>query len=453
MVYLLALTLIVITVLVYMIRNERIIAPSMLFMIPFSLSAFYLILNIDRWSVVLNLNTYLVIVGGCISFLVGTSVGKLSFRTRRVKDTGLLNFCRKEKDINSLVFLVFLFVEVIILYLCLRGIRNVVHRYGFYGSLSFEIYRYRNLGIYTTESVSLGRYLDWAYSFNLAAGYIWAYIFAYRFANKKRISLILIACILVSLVTGFIKGGRQASVQMIISGLLYYMFFFLRKSSRARLPVKKILKIIILVAVIAVSFQSLGKVLGRTVQADFDQYIAVYLSGCIRNLNEWLKESHPLPDIFGKMTFANLYPYLGRKFSRPEWIYALDLPYLSANGLNSGNIYTTFYAYIYDFGYIGVAILPFIIGFISQHAYKRAIKRKSFSEMDIDIPLLFYGFVSYLLAFSFFSNKFYEALVSISTVRFLIFWFIIKMAIKHSAIINYKITFKSSNSRENECVK
>lgn len=450
MVYFLALTLIVITVFVYMIRNERIIAPSMLFMIPFSLSAFYLILNIDRWSVVLNLNTYLVIVGGCLSFLIGTSVGKLSFRTHKVKDQGLLSFCHKEKEINSLTFLVFLFVEIVILYLCLQGIRNVVHRYGFYGSLSYEIYRYRNLGLYTTESVSLGRYLDWAYSFNLAIGYIWAYIFAYRFANKKRISLILIACILVSLVTGFVKGGRQASVQIIISGILYYMFFFLRKFSRARLPIKKVLKIVIVVAILAVSFQSLGKVLGRTVQADFDQYIAVYLSGCIRNLNEWLKVSHPLPDVFGKMTFANLYPYLGRKFSRPEWIYALDLPYLSANGLNSGNIYTTFYAYIYDFGYIGAAILPFIIGFVSQQAYKRALKRKSFSEMDIDIPLLFYGFISYLLAFSFFSNKFYECLVSISAVRYFIFWFAIKMVIKHSGMINIKFTLGSHTSRKEQ---
>lgn len=450
MVYLLALTLIVTTVFVYMIRNERIIAPSMLFMIPFSLSAFYLILNVSRWSVVLNLNTYLVIVGGCLSFLVGTSAGKLGFRSRRVKDSGMLDFCRKEKEINSLTYLLFLFIEVVILFLCIQGIRRVVHKYGFYGSLSFEMYKYRNLGMYTTESVSLGRYLDWAYTFNLSIGYIWAYIFAYRFANKKRVSLLLIACILVPLVTGFVKGGRQASVQIIISGLLYYMFFFLRRSSRARLPIKKVLKIVVVVAILAVSFQSLGKILGRTVQADFDQYIAVYLSGCIRNLNEWLKESHPLPDIFGKMTFANLYPYLGRKLSRPEWIYALDLPYLSANGLNSGNIYTTFYAYIYDFGYIGAVILPFIIGFVSQHTYKRAIKRKSFSEMDIDIPLLFYGYISYLLAFSFFSNKFYEGLVSISAVRFFIFWFVIKTVIKHSGMINYKFTFGSHSSREEQ---
>jgi oligosaccharide repeat unit polymerase len=193
----------------------------------------------------------------------------------------------------------------------------------------------------------------------------------------------------------------------------------------------------------ALLFQGLGSALGRTVQADPLQYLAVYFCGGIRNLNEYVKISHSRPDVFGKMTFPYVNNFLGNRLHNSSLIYALDLPYLSANGRNSGNIYTTFYAYIYDFGYLGVAIMPFIMGMISKILYKRAIKGAYKSNKKIKISIIVYGYVFYTLAFSFFSNKFYEGIFKITFVKMCLIWILVSYILNHINIktIKLKINF------------
>ena len=423
MVYFLAFTMIVITALIYMTGRCRIISPIMVYMVPFSFSAFWLTLNVSRWSVVLNLNTYLVIVGGSLCLLLGTVVASASSKTISIRNRR--SIIRKHDDseqIPSIFFVIMMVIELVIVFLCFRKIRSIVHSFGYYGSISYEIYRFRNLGMYTTESTSLGRNLDWMYNFNLSMGYIWAYVLALRIFKKNRINIPLVMCLVFSISTGLIRGGRQSAIQIIVAGLMYYMVFLLSGRETRKLPVKTMIMLGGLVIIMAVSFQRLGTLLGRTVQADFMQYLAVYLSGSIRNLNEWLKTPHELPDLFGKMSFQSMYTYLGRKFGRPEWVYLSDLPYLSANGRNSGNIYTMFYSYIYDFGYIGAAVMPFFIGLISQITYNISSKCSFDSERDIRFSTILYGYFSYNLAFSFFGNKFYAGIFTLNFIKFVILW-------------------------------
>lgn len=431
MAYFLAITLTALTVIVYTIGKQRVVSPSMLFLIPFSFSAFWLTLNITRWSVVLNYNTIMVIVGGCLSFLLGIMVA--SPRMYKIKTNVPKLFKRKDYNDESRIpdhfFLIILIVEAIVFALAFRSIRSIVHRYGYSGNIAYEIYSFRNIGMYTTDSTSLGQGLDWAYQFNMSSAYIWIYIFMWRIKHKKKLGKTLPLCIVVSLLTGLIKGGRQSAIQIISAGLVYYLLLMFSERKSRKLPLKSVLKIIGIVVLMAVTFQTVGTMLGRTVQADFMQYLAVYLSGGIRNLNEWLKSSHELPEVFGKMTFATLYPYLGRKFGISNWVYVLDLPYLSANGHNSGNIYTTFYAFIYDFGYVGIFIMPFIMGIVSELSYKSALRARMNSEFNIDIGIILYGFIAYLLVFSFFSNKFYEGIVKQSFIKYLLFWIILSYAI------------------------
>ncbi len=451
MVYLLPIAMITITIALYTVGNQIIISPSMLFMIPFSFSAVWLTFNIARWDVVLNTNTFCVIIGGCLSYLLGILLATPEIKRRRLRIKVVYLFKKhSEEDIISDGFLwVVAIIEIAILFLCLRAIRVLVHRYGYYGDLSYEIYRFRNLGQYTSESTSLGQGLEWLYNFNIASGFVWVYTVAHRLVNKTKLSIPLIICIVVSLLTGLIRGGRQSAVQIIVAGLVYFFIFFFAKYQSRKIPLKTILKILVIVILMAVSFQSVGTLLGRTVKADFMQYIAVYFCGGIRNLNEWLKSSHKLPEIFGKQTFANLYPYLGRKIGRSEWIYVMDLPYLKGNGLNSGNIYTTFYAFIYDFGYIGAFIMPLIMGFVSEVSYKKSRRAKPESEKNISLSIILYGYIAYLLVFSFFSNKFYEGIVKQSFLKNVIIWILLSIVLnqlKEKRITNFKrVSFRQKN--------
>ena len=93
--------------------------------------------------------------------------------------------------------------------------------------------------------------------------------------------------------------------------------------------------------------------------------------------------------------------------------------------ISPGNIYTTFYAYIYDFGYIGVIIWPLIMGFISQRIYKKARKSILNDDKRVKTSVIVYGYLFYMLAFSFFSNKFYEGFFTISFVKIFLLWTIL----------------------------
>ena len=423
MVFVLAAILVAITVFVYMLGKQGIISPSILFMLPFSISAFWLTLNISRWNVVLYGNTLMIITFGCLSFLLGVFVASL-YKARGFKVKRVLKVTEYSSDvcIPNKLFVALAIIELVIFIICLREIRAVVHRYGYRGTLSFEIYRYRNLGMYTTNSTSLGRWVDWAYQFNLGCGYIWAYILIHRLSLKRKINVSIIACLVISIITALIKGGRQSTIQIIFAAMTYYVVFYGINHKRRKIPWKSLFKILLIIVILGISFQSIGTILGRTVQADFMQYIAVYLSGGIHNLNVWLNNSLSRSSFFGQYTFANIYPYLGRKFGRTEWIFVLSSPYLSANGHNSGNIYTTFWPFIYDFGYIGAIIMPFIMGLISERIYKYAICGEMKSEANIKLSIILYGYTSYLLEFSFFGDKFYGGFVKLAFFRTLVIW-------------------------------
>ena len=425
MLFFLVITLICITLAVLMAKNQRVVSPGVLFMVPFTISAFFLLLNTSRWSVVLHVNTYLVIVGGCLSFLLGVVLAKRRYFRRRVQIAVLWRERpghAEGAEIPDWFLWVALFVQLVFFAVCLRAILSVARSYGYSGTLAFAIYQFRNTRIYTTDSVSLGRIREWMYAFNLASGYIWMYMLAFRASKKQRIPAVLVLNIIICLATGLLKGSRQSSVQMIVAGITYYFLFYIAGTNRSRVPLKKMIKPMLLLIVIAVTFQMVGTLLGRTVRADFMQYIAVYLSGSIRNLNEWLQSPHSIASPFGKMTVIYFWNTMGNYLHVPGWVYVLDLPYLSANGNNSGNVYTLFYAYIYDFGYIGAAVVPFIIGFISQLVFKKTSSIDTKSERNIQFNSIIYGYIAYTLAFSYFSNKFFEGIVRIGFVRMAIVW-------------------------------
>ena len=419
----LAISMVVLSLFLSVFAKQKVLSPSIAFVVPFTVSSIYLIFNVSRWSVVLNINTYFVIISGCLSFLLGILLtSQIRYRLRGKKVLFKRGQNTSQAELKSWILWLLFIIEISALVLSFRAIISVVRRYGYSGSYSALIYRYRNLSIYTTESVSLGGIVNWLYLFNSAIGYIWGYIIADVAANKRKIKLLYLLNFIISVITDLLKGGRQSAIQLIVASIVCYFMLYLSKANRKQLPLRKFIRFLIFGIVGMSLFQSLGYLLGRTVQADFLQYLAVYISGGIRNLNEYLKTDHGAPDVFAKMTLPYVNSFIGNKFGISRMIYSLDLPYLSANGSNSGNIYTTFYAYIYDFGYIGVIIWPLIMGIISQLIYKMARRSILNNGKRVKISVIVYGYLFYMLVFSFFSNKFYEGFCSIAFIKMFLLW-------------------------------
>lgn len=139
------------------------------------------------------------------------------------------------------------------------------------------------------------------------------------------------------------------------------------------------------------------------------------------------------PDVWGKMTFVRMINFLGGFLKIDSWVYELDLPFLRSNGYVCGNVYTTFYAYLYDFGVTGVIVLMILMGLISQVLYQKATKpSKRNRRYSINLWIIVYSYVFYSLAFSFFSNKFYEGIVSIQFIKYLVFWAMVRYFVERT---------------------
>ena len=130
---------------------------------------------------------------------------------------------------------------------------------------------------------------------------------------------------------------------------------------------------------------------------------------------------------------------LSEKYYRPTYIN-VDLPAIlenyqavgrlhpnkkimavvKANGYGLGNVATTFYPWIYDFGYQGVFWLTLIMSVTSEFIYQMTKRCHRFLA---PLSRLFYGgTIVPCIIFAFFSNKFYESMDIIFITLSIIIW-------------------------------
>lgn len=418
-------TILILAIVSYLFEKE-LYSPSVLFLVPFWVAVCNLISNIKIFDFELHWNTYFVILNGLIFYLFGIVSAdlynpKIRFVLRKKEKSVVNQKLEKAVGINTSFFVYHALFQIVSLFYCFYRITLVAKSYGYSGSFSALIGGYRYLSTFTTESISLGKIGNLLYNYCSASGYVCVYLMIYFIIRDKKLYKILLFNIIISLIINLSKGGRQSTIQLIFAGFIMYIIMY-RKSSR-KIRLKQLLPIALIATIILITFQNVGGLIGRKVSSgSFNDYIAIYLSAPISNLDYYLQTSHERSDIFGKMTFIRIINYFGSKFHVQELIYELDLPFVFVNGKNHGNVYTTFYAYLYDFGFIGVPVMMFIMGFLCKYFYKKAVYKQ---HAGINIYILIYSFVSYTIAFSFFSNKFYEGLIAIGFVHRFFSWIVL----------------------------
>lgn len=431
--------MLLITIVSYYLFRREIITPVMAFLIPFCLAIVNLIFNIKTWNVDLGTDVILVLTLGSTSLVLGALLAMRIYQMRRrnKKNYPVANNMQLI-DIPVSLLIAFAIFQILSVFLCLKAISHVATTNGYSGSIIYEIGWYKRLSTFTTVNVSLGRLQNLLYDVCTTSGYVWGYLIAHNYVAKKKIQIWLVINLLLSILMDFIKGGRQSAIQLIFAVLVMVIILYMNNTGKTFRPSLKQLLIGAVVAVVFLgTFQWVGNhLLGRVSNTNISHYVAIYLSGPIRNLDEFLKSDHQYPEIFGKMTFARLINWFGGKLHNSNLTYVLDLPYCKANGNAAGNVYTTFYSFAYDFGIKGVIVLPFLMGLISESLYY--VSKRLKSSANISIGVIVYSYVFYLMAFSFFSNKFYEGLFTVEFLKRMIIWAIA------AAVINnlYKVRIK-----------
>lgn len=220
------------------------------------------------------------------------------------------------------------------------------------------------------------------------------------------------------------RGSRTAVFTILTAFLIAFYTFWHKKNGYNRGRFKFILYILGFAIVIIIGFTFLRTFIGRA-SSTIAGSIFPYLGGPIVNLDIFLQSHSSIDrsDLFGQETFIYFIRYIGQQTGNSSLIYSTNLPFNSLNGINVGNVYTTFYAWIQDFGYMGIFFLMPILSYWYSDLYSK-IKNGKIALFSIKFLMFAYSFNSLIMLL--FSNRFYEDLFNPIFFKFVIVAFILK---------------------------
>lgn len=426
MIYFLSFLLFLLLLTIFVLNGNDIIAPAILFTFAFFMSSLVAAIYSNKWLLNLHINTFIVILFGTLEFAICCLLVRKLFNIfvgdKLIAQTwtpGLINIKRYKLDI-------FIVLEI---FSIMYSIYSVVHLMG--GSLSNftnSIALYRNQSMFSDNPLGLPASVTYSKSIVNAAGYWFGYILVNNYASIKKFDIRLLIIVLLSAISNYSLGGRNGLIYIIFA-IVSSFYIIKNKTKKFKKSINwlSFLKLAILSIIILSSFESLAFLIGRSGFVDGTSgmdYLAVYIGAPIKNLDTFLQE-YVADQLFQNQTFNNLINWLAPKFNSSISVYALYLPFRSVNGMTLGNVYTTFYSFILDYGYFGMSILVAVMAIISQFVYE--IVKRSRKHSIPAISSLIYSFISGLLLLSFFSNKFYEQLFSRGFIQIIICWYIFQI--------------------------
>ena len=424
MIYLYFIVLLLLLITSFIINKKDYISPAFIFTFGFFFQGIWVLLFHKQWNLNMHLNTFLVITLGVAEFILVNYLVKL-FMNRKNKKNEKTDVKLKVININTILEILYFVFIIGAGAIYLYYVVNAVHgNFKSIGAIADAISAYDSLNKFSEDIDKIPFVINNINFAVVASGYWFMYVAINNFFAEKKVKIIEILIILGTIVSSMLCGSRTPVFMMAVAGICYYFVLYFKKLNYQNIFKKKTFIIIACVGVsFILLFAPLAKLLGREVKMGSMNYLSIYCGAEVKNLDSFLQENGHIfkYELFGSQTLHSAYQTVGSKLS---FIgvdeYRLDLRFRRVNGIELGNVYTTFYAFIYDFGYVGLAILVAIMGIVCGFLYEYIMKIKNLDKIRISI--LIYGVIFGCLALSFFSDKFYEDLFSMGFVKKLIIW-------------------------------
>lgn len=427
MLELLLILLFVLLIINYALGKREILSPAFLFTLGFLVSVAWAYAFRDKWGLNLKIETFWVILGGVGLFSIVAAIVSIFFMKRTLIE-GLECDNRYEISVSRTGGIIIIGIMLVTIVYTVFEVQKIAPS----GSIMGSIYAYRmqttNITTDNASSLVLPKLLALLRNFTDAAGYFFAYILANELFKRKRVNVVALVITFLSLINGMLLGSRTGAFMLLLSFMIFlYIMYRASSNWKKHLSLKMLGMIALLFIIIIFTFQSFAGLLGREV-GSFSKanYLAIYFGAEIKNLDTFIQAGqfpiHP-HGTFGAQTFLEFNRTFGKFFGSNATVI-LDLPFQNINGLSLGNVYTTFYAFLYDFGYRGVVLLVILMSFVSQFVYEKV--RHFTRQGDISIYTLIYSRIAVCLILSFFSDKFYEGIFAITFIKTVAWWVVLR---------------------------
>lgn len=394
-------------------------SPAILFTAGFWVSSLWAWVFQDRWGGFRNSALIVLVMIGVMSFSIGCLFVKLVYISKHsvIKPTQLYPITIQKNKLY--IYILFeMIIAIITIYIILKNTSS--------NNLIYAISQYYNLNkyhrlVYDPSYFSIIQY------FNISGVLLFGYIVINNIVCKKRNPSILYIIIFLGMCISLLQGIRNTFFLFIISGIV--MFYLLRGANtgwKSNFNLSTLPKVIMMFGIIIVLFRITTIATGRlSDEFTFIELLSTYIGTPLKNLELYLSESHPPSPVFGGQTLMQTYNKLYNATGNPQFHVTSFYEYRWIGSTGLGNIYTILMPLYQDFGFGGSGIVLFVIGAISERMYEHLQRNKL--KRGINYGIIVYAYCAFSISFGFFSNKYFEMVVSMAFIYTLISLFIIKV--------------------------
>lgn len=415
--------------------RKILITPAFCFTLSFIISIGYALFSNTYIELNMSYKTLLCIGGGVAIFALSCIILKKSVLTYKNKSiTNDFLYEVRPLYIDKKFLIVFLILELFIIYKYRKFYMNTTGL----SSYADAIYMYRNAVMFTEQKMqSISSYILLLRRICVASGYLFSYVLFHSSIYKYKVPRkLLILNIVLIIYLNTLSGSRGPAITYILTmAVQVYLLYGNMRNWNKVIKFKHILYGIALFMVLIFGFETFGNMMGRNSTKTMTDYLAVYISAPVKNLDSFIREGEFGSHISNNQTFIYVVNWIANRFRIDQLYHNTDQPFrYNSSGRGLGNVYTTFYAFLYDGGIIGLVILTCIMALICQYLFLKSIKK---NKNRINICLMMYAYIVPYLGMSFFSNKFYENIFNPLFILYIVIWYIMEF-------ILFRLKFKIS---------
>lgn len=417
----------------YLVFKKEFFSPAVLLCAFACVCVFFCLFNYNNWELKsFSFKTTVVILLALVSFSLASKVTmRITFSRRKVNRPGKV-FTMRNGYCNAIAFYRIpnyftLFVSAFMLVIMYQYYKEI----SYIGEVGRSIYSIKTYPLlWYVKNIDTGMSVNFITSNLVDIGFVFSYLYIYFFiynvtkTHKVKKYLIYLIPIMIYAIQSVMFGGRTGLLQMVtlIIVLKYYIEAGIKKEKYSKIFKNNLKKIVPALIVVLAVFWYLNDVSGRVATTMSPvYYISLYVGSGIKNLDTFLNDFQwkNFGKGFGWETFSGIYSFLKHFFNISY--DGLVLEYQdSINGLFMGNVYTSLRRFYHDFGYIGVIVLPFIMGCVISSFSKGT--RKIMENLSVDskwtseAKTITYGILVYSIVLFFIEDFFFMNVISLNLI-------------------------------------
>lgn len=378
--------------------------PSVIVVAMMSIGVFMSIIMAERWGLSISFKGFCFILASLFTFTLGGYFARKCFRSK--KNVHIENTSHKTYNISRSVIFWTSIVMLVMLFFNVERVHSISMQYGNHEGLGGYLNMIRVVRplLESGEMPSFGLMYGTFFNLSRLIAYIFIYLFAYNLLYSKahRADFLLLIPVLLEIPFQILTTGRLGLFIAMVYTIIVSLILYQKGNNYSFKSKLNALKILAAGSVIFIgAFLVLGHLTWKGVTEERTPLIILshYAGLSVPALDTLTQMTLAESEYIGTHTLQGVYRILHAIFPDIPAVAAF-LPFVQYNGIDT-NVFSMFGQYLMDYGYIGTLTLTFIFGFIYSGVYTSV----KYSEKNIEMPIIMYGYSAYPLFLSSISER------------------------------------------------